>query len=89
MNSECKNDFFIFADIRDGHTTVHSWDLIPTTSREKLICKTLLKNRRKKIYGLKDGNPLSFEILSKLIPDLKVEEVEKLIGGDASGRVER
>lgn len=72
------NDFFIFADIRDRHTTVHSWDLIPTTSREKLICKTILKNRRKKIYGPKDGNSLSFEILSKLIPDLKVEELEKL-----------
>lgn len=52
------NDFFTFADIRDGHTTIHSWDLIDTTSREKFICQTILKNRRKKIYGSKDGNPL-------------------------------
>ena len=24
------NDFFIFCDTRDGHTTIHSWDLIKT-----------------------------------------------------------
>lgn len=72
------NDFFTFADIRDGHTTVHSWDLIDTSTREKLICKTILKNRRKKIYGPKDGNPLSFQILNKLIPDLNQEELDNL-----------
>lgn len=73
------NDFFIFTDIRDGHTTVHSWDLIRTTAKEKLICQTILKNRRKKIYGLKDGNPLSLEILEMLIPNLKLKELENLI----------
>lgn len=72
------NDFFTFADIRDGHTTVHSWDLIDTSGREKLICKTILKNRRKKIYGPKDGNPLSFQILNKLIPNLNQEELDSL-----------
>lgn len=73
------NDFFTFADIRDGHTTVHSWDLIETSVREKLICQTLLKNRRKKIYGLKDGNPLSFQVLDKLIPNLNQKELDNLI----------
>lgn len=73
------NDFFLFADIRDGHTTIHSWDLIKTTAREKFICQTILKNRRKKIYGLKDGNPLSFAILSKLIANLRIEELETLV----------
>ena len=73
------NDFFTFADIRDGHTTVHSWDLIDTTTREKLICKVILKNRRKKIYGLKDGNPLSFQVLEKLIPNLDRKELDSLI----------
>ena len=29
------NDFFIFCDTRDGHSTIHSWDLIKTTKREK------------------------------------------------------
>ena len=42
------NDFFVFCDTRNGHTTIHSWDLIKTTPREKLICSTILKNRRKK-----------------------------------------
>ncbi|MFB8790966.1 MAG: DNA cytosine methyltransferase [Potamolinea sp.] len=73
------NDFFTFADIRDGHTTVHSWDLIKTTAREKLICQTILRNRRKKIYGTKDGNPLSFTVLGRLIPGLKQKELETLV----------
>ncbi|MBD1926270.1 DNA cytosine methyltransferase [Trichocoleus sp. FACHB-90] len=73
------NDFFLFADIRDGHTTIHSWDLIETTSREKVICQAILKNRRKKIYGIKDGNPLSFEVLEKLIFGLKQEEIDTLV----------
>ncbi|MGB3650112.1 MAG: DNA cytosine methyltransferase [Rivularia sp. (in: cyanobacteria)] len=73
------NDFFTFADIRDGHTTLHSWDLIDTTEAEKLICKVVLKNRRKKIYGPKDGNPLSFQVLEKLIPNLDREELDSLV----------
>lgn len=35
------NDFFIFSDLRNGHTTIHSWDIIFTTDREKMICLTL------------------------------------------------
>ncbi|MFB2838340.1 DNA cytosine methyltransferase [Floridanema evergladense] len=73
------NDFFIFCDTRDGHTTIHSWDIIRTSEREKLICYTILKNRRKKQYGAKDGNPLSFEVLAQLIPKLKQKELNKLI----------
>ncbi len=73
------NDFFTFADIRDGHTTIHSWELIETNPREKLICQTILKNRRKKIYGEKDGNPLRFEILKSLIPSLEIEEINTLV----------
>jgi DNA (cytosine-5)-methyltransferase 1 len=61
------------------HTTIHSWDLIKTSLREKFICQTILKNRRKKIYGPKDGNPLRFEVLSPLIPNLKIEEIETLV----------
>ncbi len=73
------NDFFIFCDTRDGHSTIHSWDIIRTSKREKLICHTILKNRRKKKYGSKDGNPLSFEDLAELIPSIKKEELDKLI----------
>lgn len=53
------NDFFILSDLRGGHTTIHSWDLIETTPIEKELCLFLMKNRRRKYYGLKDGNPLS------------------------------
>ncbi|BDA66893.1 DNA-cytosine methyltransferase [Rivularia sp. IAM M-261] len=82
------NDFFTFADIRDGHTTIHSWDLIETSIKEKLICKTILRNRRKKIYGAKDGNPLSFKVLEQLIPDLKKEEIDILISKEILKYVE-
>lgn len=73
------NDFFTFTDIRDGHTTIHSWDLVKTSMREKLICQTLLKNRRKKKYGSKDGNPLSLEVLTQLIPNLQPQEIDNLV----------
>jgi len=73
------NDFFIFCDTRNGHTTIHSWDMIRTSKREKEICMTILKNRRKKIYGHADGNPLTFQQLSSLIPNLKEEELKSLV----------
>lgn len=73
------NDFFIFSDTRNGHTTIHSWEIIKTSVREKFICLTILKNRRKKKYGPSDGNPLNYDNLKELIPDLKIRELEKLI----------
>jgi DNA (cytosine-5)-methyltransferase 1 len=73
------NDFFIFCDTRNGHTTIHSWDMIRTSKREKEICMTILKNRRKKIYGRADGNPLTFQQLSSLIPNLKEKELKSLV----------
>jgi len=73
------NDFFVFCDTRNGHTTIHSWDIIRTSAREKEICLMILKNRRKKIYGKADGNPLPFIALQELIPNLKELELEKLI----------
>lgn len=73
------NDFFIFCDTRNGHTTIHSWDIKRTTKREKYICLTILKNRRKKIFGNKDGNPISFQYLKKLISNLQKSELDKLI----------
>jgi DNA (cytosine-5)-methyltransferase 1 len=73
------NDFFIFSDLRNGHTTIHSWDIIKTTSRQKEICLQLLKNRRSKKYGEKDGNPLSYQDLKALVPNLEIEELDRLI----------
>jgi len=73
------NDFFIFCDTRNGHSTVHSWELYDTTTREKEICMTILKNRRKKIYGPGDGNPLGLNDLKSLIPNLKKAELVELL----------
>ncbi|RCJ16212.1 DNA cytosine methyltransferase [Nostoc sp. ATCC 43529] len=73
------NDFFIFSDLRNGHTTIHSWDIIKTTDREKKICLTLLKNRRSKKYGDKDGNPLSFENFKEIISDIQINELNELV----------
>ena len=57
-NTNGFNDYFLFNDLRNGHTTIHSWDIIVTTQRQKNICLLLLKNRRKSAYGELDGNPL-------------------------------
>ena len=73
------NDFFIFSDIRNGHTTIHSWDLIRTNKRQRDICFTILKARRKKTYGEKDGNPLPLKTLKKLVPNLKKSELKTLV----------
>jgi len=73
------NDFFIFSDLRNGHTTIHSWDITKTTNREKMICLTLLKHRRSKKYGERDGNPLSFENFREIIFDIKISELNILI----------
>ena len=40
---------------------------------------TILKNRRKKLYGQWDGNPLSLKTLKKLIPNLNKEDLDKLV----------
>jgi DNA (cytosine-5)-methyltransferase 1 len=73
------NDFFVFSDLRNGHTTIHSWDLIETTEKEKNICLALLRNRRRKKYGPKDGNPLSFQDFSELIEDIEEKDISNLV----------
>ncbi len=73
------NDFFIFCDTRDGHTTIHSWDLTKTSNLEKKICLAILKNRRKKIYGQWDGNPLSFKSIKDLVPEVNKKNLSNLI----------
>ena len=79
QNLDELNDFFIFSDTRNGHTTIHSWDVNSTSIREKEICLVILKNRRKKIYGNSDGNSIPFNALAELIPNLKRGELNKLI----------
>lgn len=81
MSLSCNNgfnDYFLFNDLRNGHSTVHSWDILETTDRQKEICYLLLKNRRKSIYGDLDGNPLSlahFQNLDKTIIQSELDEL--------------
>ena len=73
------NDYFLFNDLRNGSTTIHSWDIINTTEREKSICYLLLRNRRKKDYGELDGNPLSLEHFQALDPTINLQDLSVLV----------
>ncbi|WP_332863115.1 DNA cytosine methyltransferase [Pannus brasiliensis] len=73
------NDFFIFSDLRNGHTTIHSWDIIKTTDRQKEICLIHLKRRRCKSEGKKDGHPVALEEFKRFIPDIQKDELDELV----------
>ncbi|MFK7799652.1 MAG: DNA cytosine methyltransferase [Aureispira sp.] len=73
------NDYFLFNDLRNGHTTIHSWDIEDTTARQKEICLLLLKNRRKNQFGPLDGNPLSLKQFQSLDATIKQDEIDTLI----------
>ena len=78
-NDKGFNDYFLFNDLRNGPTTIHSWDIIDTTDREKYICYLLLRNRRKSDYGALDGNPLSLQHFQALDATINREELETLV----------
>lgn len=73
------NDYFLFNDLRNGHTTIHSWDILETTERQKEICLLLLKNRRKSQFGKLDGNPLSLKHFKSLDSSITKNELSKLV----------
>lgn len=77
-NNNGFNDYFLFNDIRNGDTTIHSWDILDTTQREKDICLLLLRNRRKNDYGRLDGNPLSLEHFRNLDSSVTLEDINNL-----------
>ena len=79
-NEQGFNDYFLFNDLRNGHTTIHTWDIMPTTERQKTICNLLLQNRRKGTYGILDGNALGLEHFQQLDASVKYEELEELVG---------
>ena len=79
-NNNGFNDYFLFNDLRNGSTTIHSWDIIPTTEYQKHICLLHLRNRRKSQYGPLDGNPLSLEHFQKLDPTITVSDLDALVG---------
>ncbi|MDX8377682.1 MAG: DNA (cytosine-5-)-methyltransferase [Mariprofundales bacterium] len=74
------NDYFLFNDLRNGHSTIHSWDITDTTERQKEICLLLLKNRRKSQFGPLDGNPLSLSQLQFLDSNITKKDLSDLIG---------
>ena len=78
-NEKGFNDYFLFNDLRNGSTTIHTWDIVETTEREKAICYLLLANRRKKEYGELDGNPLALHHFQELDPTIHFEELEVLV----------
>lgn len=73
------NDYFLFNDLRNGHTTIHSWDITDTTERQKEICLLLLKNRRKSQFGPLDGNPLSLKQFQYLDTSISQDELNDLV----------
>jgi DNA (cytosine-5)-methyltransferase 1 len=80
-NNNGFNDYFLFNDLRNGHSTIHSWDILNTTEYQKEICYFLLKNRRKSAFGKLDGNPLSlnhFKSFDKNITQDKLDELVKI-----------
>jgi DNA (cytosine-5)-methyltransferase 1 len=78
-NTKGFNDYFLFNDLRNGHSTIHSWDIIETTERQKSICYLLLKNRRKGIYGNLDGNPLSLKHFQDLDSTITQRDLDQLV----------
>lgn len=78
-NEKGFNDYFLFNDLRNGSTTIHSWDIQETTDREKNICYLLLKNRRKEKYGELDGNPLNIKHFQELDSSIKESDLEVLV----------
>lgn len=78
-NTSGLNDYFLFNDIRNGHTTIHSWDIVKTTNRQKKICLLLLRNRRKGVYGNLDGNPLSLSHFKNLDNTITQSDLNGLV----------
>lgn len=72
-------EFFSLSDLRNGKNCIHSWELLGLEEKYSSICMTLLKNRRSKKYGTKDGNPISQEDLFLLNPNATQENIDHLV----------
>ena len=68
----------ILTDVRAGNSSIHSWDIINTSEKEKKICIDILKNRRKKRYG---GDKRKFLPIEKIneFSNATVEELDSLV----------
>lgn len=76
-NKTGENDYYVFNDARNGKTTIHSWEITwGVTDVQKRICETIMKNRRKAVYGPQDGNPMGIMDVNGLLPDLSFDDVK-------------
>lgn len=73
------NDYFLFNDLRNGHSTIHSWDIQDTSAKLKKICLLILGNRRKRTYGPLDGNPLSLDQIRRLDNTVTQTDIDELV----------
>lgn len=73
------NDYFLFNDLRNGHSTIHSWDISETSERQKEICLLLLRNRRKSQFGPLDGNPLSLKQFQLIDSTITEKDLQSLV----------
>ncbi len=78
-NTKGFNDYFLFNDLRNGHSTIHSWDITETSEFQKHICYLLLKNRRKSAYGDLDGNPLALQHFQGLDSSISLSDLQGLV----------
>ena len=69
-------------NVRLGPRSVYTWDIPEvfgkTSKKEKSLLLTIAGNRRRKVYGKRDGNPLPMTAIEQLC-DFKKEEVERLV----------
>jgi len=77
--SQIYSNIFQFNDLRNGRSTIHSWDICNTTERQKEICLLLLRNRRKRYFGPLDGNPLSLKQFQFLDSSITKKELVDLV----------
>ena len=78
-NEQGFNDYFLFNDLRNGDTTIHTWDIKRTNKKQKDICLLILSIRRKKKYGILDGNAIGLNHLQEIDPSITHEDLEALV----------
>lgn len=79
-------------DTRHGKSHIHSWEIRlkgECTEREINILNAISENRRKKIYGPKDGNPLSVDTIKSLTGYSEISnELQSLVSKQYLDKIE-
>ena len=81
----------LLCDTRHGKNHVHSWEINlkgECSDKELSILNAIAENRRKKIYGKKDGNPLSLTDIKNLVGFDNLEnEINSLINKEYLSKI--